>query len=145
MEFQRVNRKLPPVPIIPLIDILAILLIYFAVAYDPKIERHTLPIELALAQDSIVINVTGSTSVLAITEDGSVTLDATRIHEGMLVDYLKVFKEKFPERKLELEPDKRLPLEGFIKVQHALIQAGINPKDVYTRVKVPESTIKTDN
>lgn len=145
MEFQRINRKIPPVPIIPLIDILAILLIYFAVAYDPKIERHTLPIELALAHDSIVIEVTGSTSVLAVAADGSVTLDATRIHDSLLVDYLRVFKEKFPNRKLELEPDKRLPLEGFIKIQHALIEAGINPKDVYTRVKVPESSLKTDN
>ncbi len=132
-------------PIIPLIDILAILLIYFAVAYDPKIERHTMPIELVLAHDSIVVQVTGSTSVLAVAADGSVTLDATRIHEGMLVDYLKVFKEKFPGRKLELEPDKGLPLGGFIKIQHALIQAGISPRDVPTRVRLPESALDQEN
>ncbi|MFK7912012.1 MAG: ExbD/TolR family protein [Akkermansiaceae bacterium] len=145
MEFHRVNRKIPPVPIIPLIDILAILLIYFAVAYDPKIERHTLPIQLPLAHDSIVIEVTGSTSVLAIAKDGSVTLDATRIHEGLLVDYLKAFKENFPNRSLELEPDKELPLQNFVKVQYALIQAGIDPKDVYTRVRIPESELESNN
>lgn len=135
MEFQRVNRKLPPVPIIPLIDILAILLIYFAVAYDPKVERPTLPIELALAQDSIVIKVTGTTSVLAIAEDGSVMLDATRVHGDLLVDYLKVFKSKFPNRKLELKPDKKVQLGDYIKIHQALIQAGIDPSEVRTRVK----------
>ena len=49
MEFQRVNRKIPQVPIIPLIDILSNLLIYFAVTTVTKVERHTMPIELALA------------------------------------------------------------------------------------------------
>ncbi|MBT7960094.1 MAG: hypothetical protein HN759_12265 [Akkermansiaceae bacterium] len=145
MEFQRVNRKIPQVPIIPLIDILSILLIYFAVTTVTKVERHTMPIELALAQDSIVIEVTGSTSVLAIAADGSVTLDATRIHDGLLIDYLKVFKEKFPERSLELEPDKQLPLQDFIKIQYALIKAGIDPKEVYTRVKLPESDLEKEN
>lgn len=145
MEFQRVKRNLPPVPIIPLIDILAILLIYFAVTTESKKERSTMNIELALAQDSIVIKVIGSSSVLAIAADGSVQLDATRVHDEMLVDYLKLFRQTFPDRKLELEPDKNLPLEGFIRIQKALIDAGFDPKDVPTRVKIPESSLPSEN
>ncbi len=140
MEFQRQSRKIPTVPIIPLIDILAILLIYFAVEYDPKIERNVLNIDLALAQDSATVEVNSPASVLAIAHDGSVTLDATRIHEGMLVEYLKVFKQS--KRKLELEPDKGVPLERFIQIQNALIEAGINPRDVPSRVKISESSLK---
>jgi biopolymer transport protein ExbD len=142
MEFYRPKRKIPLVPILPLIDILMILLIYFAVEYDPKKKREVLQIELALAQDSATTQVVAPAAVLAIAADGRVTLDATRITEGMLVDYLRIFRENFPNRRLELEPDKGLPLEGFIKVQNALIEAGINPKDVPTRVKVPESSLK---
>jgi biopolymer transport protein ExbD len=133
------------VPIIPLIDILAIMLIYFAVMTESKTERSTMVIELALAQDSIVIQVVSSSSVLAIAADGTIQLDATRVHEEMLVEYLKVFREQFPDRKLELEPDKMLPLQGFIKIQKALIDAGFDPKDVPTRVKIPESSLKTEN
>ena len=132
-------------PIIPLIDILAIMLIYFAVMTESKTERSTMVIELALAQDSIVIQVVSSSSVLAIAADGTIQLDATRVHEEMLVEYLKVFREQFPDRKLELEPDKMLPLQGFIKIQKALIDAGFDPKDVPTRVKIPESSLKTEN
>ena len=128
-------------PIIPLIDILAILLIYFAVSTDPKNKRQVMHIELALAQDSATIEVVEPAAVLAIQSDGSLMLDATRIHEAMLVDYLKVFREKFPARKLELEPDKGIPLERFIQVQNALIQAGINPRDVPSRVKIAESAL----
>ena len=128
-------------PILPLIDILMILLIYFAVEYDPKKKREVLQIELALAQDSATTQVMAPAAVLAIAADGRVTLDAARITEGMLVDYLKIFRETFPNRRLELEPDKQVPLETFIKVQNALIQAGINPKDVPTRVKIPKSSL----
>jgi len=145
VEFYRPNRTIPTVPIIPLIDILAILLIYFAVEYDPKTKRNVLNIELALAQDSATVVVDDPAAVLAIASDGSVTLDATRIHEGMLVEYLKVFREKFPNRKLELEPDKGIPLERFIQIQNALIQAGINPRDVPSRVKLTESQMNSKN
>ena len=128
-------------PILPLIDILMILLIYFAVEYDPKKKREVLHIELALAQDIATTQVVAPAAVLAVAADGRVTLDAARITEGMLVDYLKIFRETFPNRKLELEPDKQVPLETFIKVQNALIEAGINPKDVPTRVKLPKSAL----
>lgn len=141
MEFYRPKRKIPLVPILPLIDILMILLIYFAVEYDPKKKREVLHIDLALAQDSATTQVVAPAAVLAIAADGRVSLDAARITEGMLVDYLKIFRETFPNRKLELEPDKQVPLETFIKVQNALIQAGINPKDVPTRVKIPKSAL----
>ncbi|NWK54218.1 biopolymer transporter ExbD [Verrucomicrobiaceae bacterium N1E253] len=141
MEFYRPKRKIPLVPILPLIDILMILLIYFAVEYDPKKKREVLQIELALAQDSATTQVVEPAAVLAVAADGSITLDATRVIDGMLVNYLKLFREQYPERKLELEPDKQLPLETFIIVQNALIEAGINPKDVPTRVKIPESAL----
>ncbi len=126
-------------PIIPLIDILAILLIYFAVEYDPKIKRNVLNIDLALAQDMKTVQVDEPAAVLAVAADGRVTLDATRIHEGMLVDYLKVFRERFPKRKLEVEPDKSISIEMMIKIQSALIQAGIDPKTVPMRVKLSDS------
>lgn len=145
MEFYKPNRKLPTVPIIPLIDILAILLIYFAVSTDPKNKRPVMQIELALAQDSATVEVVEPAAVLAISANGMITLDATRIQERMLVDYLKVFRERYPTRKLELEPDKGIPLERFIQIQNALIQAGINPRDVPSRVKIPESVLDSEN
>jgi len=145
VEFQRPSRKIPTVPIIPLIDILAIMLIYFAVSTDPKNKRPVMHIELALAQDSATVEVVEPAAVIAIAADGSITLDATRIHEGMLVDYLKVFRDTFPSRRLELEPDKGIPLERFIQVQNALIEAGINPRDVPSRVKISEASLNAEN
>jgi len=143
VEFQRVKRNIPPVPIIPLIDIMAILLIYFALEFAPKTKRPVMDIQLALVQDSnMTSDVIEPAAVLAISSDGLITLDATRIPEDLLVNYLKEFRRLYPNRSLELEPDKGLPLEGFIRIQNALIQAGINPKDVPSRVKLPESNLE---
>lgn len=142
MEFQRVQRKIPSVPIIPLIDIMAILLIYFALEFAPKKKRPVMDIQLALVQDSkMTSEVIETAAVLAISADGLITLDATRIDDSLLVTYLQEFRKLYPNRRLELEPDKGLPLEGFIKIQNALIQAGLDPKDVPSRVKIPEATI----
>ncbi len=142
MEFQRVQRKIPPVPIIPLIDIMAILLIYFALEFAPKKKRPIMDIQLALVQDSKLTSaVVEPAAVLAISAEGLITLDATRIDDSLLVTYLEQFRKLYPDRRLELEPDKALPLERFIRVQNALIQAGFNPKDVPSRVKIPNTTI----
>ncbi len=110
--------------------------------FEIRINRLADEGPLALAQDGATVEVVEPAAVLAIASDGSLTLDATRIQEGMLVSYLKVFREQFPTRKLELEPDKGIPLERFIQVQNALIQAGLNPRDVPSRVKIPESSMK---
>lgn len=142
MEFQRIQRKIPPVPIIPLIDIMAILLIYFALEFAPKTKRPVMDIQLALVQDSnMTSEVSEVAAVLAVSADGQITLDATRIDDSLLVSYLQEFRKLYPNRRLELEPDKGLPLEKFISIQNALIQAGINPKDVPSRVKIPESSL----
>lgn len=99
-------------------------------------------IQLALVQDSkMTSEVIETAAVLAISADGLITLDATRIDDSLLVTYLQEFRKLYPNRRLELEPDKGLPLEGFIKIQNALIQAGLDPKDVPSRVKIPEATI----
>lgn len=121
---------------------MAILLIYFALEFAPKKKRPVMDIQLALVQDSkMTSEVIETAAVLAISADGLITLDATRIDDSLLVTYLQEFRKLYPNRRLELEPDKGLPLEGFIKIQNALIQAGLDPKDVPSRVKIPEATI----
>jgi nucleoside-diphosphate-sugar epimerase len=45
-------------------------------------------------------------------------------------------KNRFPGRKLELEADRRLPLERLLQVWDALTKAGIPVTDVPARIKV---------
>ena len=68
---------------------------------------------------------------------GNITLDSLTVPEGLLESYLAAYQKQNPGRKLELEADRKLPLERLLQVWDALIKAGIEIKDVPARIKVP--------
>ena len=55
--------------------------------------------------------------------------------EGLLGSYLTAFQKQNPGRKLELEADRRLPLERLLQIWDALGKAGISIKEVPARIK----------
>ena len=138
MQFHQPVRKQATVPIIPMIDILFILLIFFIVATTFKRPRPVLSIELPTVREVPTVTETESRSVLSISEDGSASLDSLRIPGGLLEAYLKAFLKENPGRKLELEADRRLPLEKLLAVWDSLTKAGIRIKDVPARIRLPE-------
>lgn len=138
MEFYRPQRKQSQVPIVPMIDILFILLIFFIVATTFKKPRPVLQIELPTVREVPTVTETESRSTLSISAEGVVSLDSLRIPNGLLEAYLKAFLKENPGRKLELEADRRLPLEELLGVWDSLTKAGILIKDVPARIKLPE-------
>jgi len=127
-------------PIVPMIDILFILLIFFIVSTTFKKRRPVLRIELPTVREVASDTVEESSSVLAISAEGDVTLDSLRVPSGLLGAYLKAFLKENPGRRLELEADRRLPLENLLEVWDALTEAGIRVKDVPARIKLPANS-----
>jgi biopolymer transport protein ExbD len=136
MHFHRIQKKRSEVPILPLIDILFILLVYVIVTTNPKKPREILQIELPTVKEIPSETTTESRSVIAVDAEGNITLDALPIPDGLLNIYLDVFQKQNPGRKLELEADRRLPLENLLKIWDALGKAGISIKEVPARIKV---------
>lgn len=136
MEFHRVQRKRTEVPILPLIDILFILLVYVIVTTNPKKPREILQIELPTIKEVPSDTVNDSRSVIAVDEKGTITLDTLVVPDGLLDSYLSVFQKQNPGRKLELEADRRLPLEKLLEIWDALGKAGIPIKEVPARIKI---------
>ena len=137
MRFYRPPRKRAEVPIVPMIDILFILLIFFIVSTTFKKPRNVLRIELPTVNEVPSESVTETRSVLAVANDGKITLDSLAVPQGLLEPYLQAFQKQNPGRKLELEADRNLPLEQLLKVWDALTRAGIPVKDVPARIKAP--------
>lgn len=127
------------VPVIPLIDILFVLLIFFVVATTFKTPRPVLPIDLPKVEEVATVQATEQRSVLTVSPGGEVTLEGLKVPEGLLESYLTAFVKKNPERKLELEADKNLPLGKLLEVWDALTKAGIEVKDVPARILAPDS------
>ena len=136
MEFHRVQRSRAQVPIVPMIDILFILLVFFIVSTTFKKPREVLQIELPTIKEIPSDKVTDSRSVIAVDALGNVTLDALVIPEGLLGSYLDAFQKQNPGRKLELEADRRVPLERLLQIWDSLGKAGIKIKDVPARIKL---------
>lgn len=137
MKFHRPPRPKSYVQVIPLIDILLILLIFFVVSTSFKKPRATLQINLPTVKDIPTDSVTEPRSILAVDALGNITLDSLNVPEGLLESYLTAFQKQNPGRKLELEADKKLPLERLLSVWDSLVKAGIEIKDVPARITIP--------
>lgn len=138
MRFHRINRKRAEIPIVPMIDILFILLVYLVVTTEAKKPRNTLKIEIPTVREIQSNEVTDSRSVIAVDALGNISLDSLKVPEGLLESYLAAYQKQNPGRKLELEADRKLPLERLLQVWDALTKAGIPIKDVPARIKVPD-------
>ena len=136
MHFHRNTRKRAEVPILPMIDILFILLVFFIVSTTFKKPRNILRIELPTVREIPSDSVTDARSIIAVDALGNITLDTLAVPEGLLQSYLAAYQKENPGRKLELEADKMVPLERLLYVWDSLTKAGIEIKDVPARIKV---------
>lgn len=137
MQFYRIQRKRAEVPIVPMIDILFVLLVFIIVTTTFKKKRHTLRIEFPTVKEVPSDQVSDTRSVIAVDAEGNISLDGLEVPEGLLEAYLGAFQSQNPGRKLELEADRRLPLERLLTVWDALTKAGISIQEVPARIKVP--------
>jgi biopolymer transport protein ExbD len=137
MHFQRQQRKRPEVPIVPMVDILFILLVFFIVSTNFKKPRSIMHIELPTVHEIPSDKIEDFRSTLAVDPHGHVTLDSVSVPDGLLESYLIAFQKQNPQRKLELEADKKLPLEMLLEIWDSLIKSGIDIKDVPARIKLP--------
>jgi biopolymer transport protein ExbD len=140
MHFHRPVRSRSQVPIVPMIDILFILLIFFIVSTQFKKPRNVLRIELPTVREVPSEKVTDSRSVISVNADGVVTLDGVKVLDGLLESYLAAYKKQNPGRKLELEADRKLPLEQLLAIWDSMLKAGIQIKDVPARIRLPEKS-----
>ena len=136
MELYRPKRKAYNVPIVPLIDILAILLIFVIVTSTRKKSRPVVPIDLPTVKEVASTELTVERSILAITKEGEILLEGVEVPSGDLADYLKAFQTVNPNRKLELEADEGSSLGQLFAVWEALSEVGIELKEVPARIQM---------
>lgn len=94
-------------------------------------------IELPTVREIQSDKISDTRSVIAVDAAGNIKLDSLAVPEGLLESYLTAFQKQNPGRKLELEADKKLPLERLLEVWDSLTKAGIEIKDVPARIKLP--------
>ncbi|MEM9018829.1 MAG: biopolymer transporter ExbD [Verrucomicrobiota bacterium] len=134
MNIYSKKRQRPTVPIITLIDILAILLIFFIVTTTFKKEESLVKVNLPTSSE-----LEGETDPepripLSVSESGQVSLGNVPIASAELTSALRQWKEENPEGELELRADEGAPLGLMIEVWDAATKAGIQIRDLPLRI-----------
>ncbi len=127
------------VPIIPLIDILTILLIFFIVTTTFKEPKPVLNVEVPIASGISTAQSVERRATLSVSADGKIAIDSVQVLPGELDSYLEAFVSVNPGKKLELKIDQACPFGTMVVVWESLTKAGIGLKDVPHRVRLPES------
>lgn len=137
MQFYRPQKKNSGVPIVPMIDILFILLIFFIVSTNFKRPRHQMQITLPTAKDVATTKVVEEMSVLAVNAEGSLALEGAAVPAELLDSYLQAWRKVNPDRKLEIEADEKAPFGKMVEVWGALTRVGIQAMP--TRALIPSN------
>lgn len=141
MRFYHQRRSTPAIPIVSLIDILAILLVFFIVTMTFKEKKSLLTITLPKASENLSGKlVTDRRMTISVKDKEGIWLGDQQISLESLGAVLRQLKAENPELKLELMADESLPLGTLVALWDAFNQAGIAIRDVPARIQLQEGS-----
>lgn len=134
MRFYTRKRRMPSIIIVSLIDILAILLIFFIVTTTFQKNQPQLQINLpesktaeqapAKKNEPLILRVKGATEI---------TLDEKPVNLDTLAASLKSLRGQSPDRPIAMQADREAPFGVVVKVLDALKDAGVKNIPAFTQ------------
>jgi biopolymer transport protein ExbD len=134
MRFYTRKRRAPSIIIVSLIDILAILLIFFIVTTTFRKNQPQLQINLPESKTAEQAAAEKEEPVvLRVKNAEQITLDEKPVTLEALVGALKSLREQTPSRPLAMQADREAPFGVVVKVLDALRNAGIKNVPAFTQ------------
>ena len=137
MNIYQKKRAKPTVPIITLIDILAILLIFFIVTTTFKKKESLVKVNLPKSSEMAAEGEVTDRVALSLSKDGQVSLGDRVVPMASLPAVLTQFKQA-GEGDLELKADEGAPLGLMVEVWDAATKAGLEISDLPLRILLDE-------
>jgi biopolymer transport protein ExbD len=138
MQFYTRKRRSPFINIVSLIDILAILLIFFIVTTNFRKPQPQLQINLP---DSKSAEASASSqkepAVLRVKSEKEITLDEKPVTIENLTTALQKIRETQPSRGIAMQADREAPFGTVVKILDSLKAAGLRDVPTFTQ---PESS-----
>jgi biopolymer transport protein ExbD len=134
MRFYTRKRRAPSVIIVSLIDILAILLMFFIVTTTFQKNQPQLQINLPESKSAEQAPAENSQPlVLRIKSAEQITLDEKPVTLESLADALKSLREQAPSRPIAMQADREAPFGVVVKALDALRDAGVKNIPAFTQ------------
>ena len=134
MRFYTRKKRSPQLIIVSLIDILAILLIFFIVSTTFRKEQPRLQINLPESQSAEVVAAEKSEPlVLRVKSAEEITLGSAPVAIESLASALRTARKTSPDRPIAMQADREAPFGVVVKVLDALKQAGVKNIPAFTQ------------
>ena len=137
MRFYVKRKRTPQIIIVSLIDIFAMLLIFFIVTTTFKTAESELSIKLPESKTATQAANPTDPIVLAITADEKIVLDNHSLNSvDDLASALQEVQKKAPDRPLAMKADQKVSFGFLVQVLDSLKKAGV--KNLPTFTKAPD-------
>jgi len=139
MKFYTKKRQQPSIILVSLIDILAILLIFFIVTTTFRKTQPQLQINLPDARTAELAPAERNEPLLLQVKNGEeIMLNGKSIRLEDLVAELNALRQKSPDRSIAMQADRDAPFGVVVKVLDALKQAGVKNVPAFTQPRTQE-------
>ena len=131
--FYTKKRRAPSIIIVSLIDILAILLIFFIDTTTFKKDQPQLKIALPESKSAAAAETKEKLFVLEVKDEQTMQLDGQPVTFEALAAELRRVNEGNPGRGIALQADEGVPFRAIVKIIDALRDAGIRNLPAFAR------------
>ena len=139
MRFYTRKRRAPSIIIVSLIDILAILLIFFIVTTTFRKNQPQLQINLPESKSAEQAPAEKDEPVvLSVKSADEISLDGKPVTLDLLADALKTVRAQAPARPIAMQADREAPFGVVVKLLDALKDAGIKNIPAFTQPEEPK-------
>ena len=125
MRFYTKRRKMPSITVVSLIDILAILLIFFIVTTTFREKLPQLQINLPESKSAATASTEPKKVVMQIKGPDQITLDDKPVTPASLPHAIKEVQRTNPGCSITMQADKEAPFGTVVTVLDALQEAGV--------------------
>ena len=139
MRFYTRKRRAPSIIIVSLIDILAILLIFFIVTTTFRKSQPQLQINLPESKSAEQAPAEKDEPVvLSVKSADEISLDGKPVTLDLLAEALKTVRTQAPSRPIAMQADREAPFGVVVKVLDALKDAGVKNIPAFTQPEKPK-------
>ena len=123
------------IPIVPMLDILTILLIFFIVHTEFKRQISVLKLDVPQTQHLAGTQGDRNSILLEVADDGSIAFNGKLIPANQLVADVRELLRRNPAATIQLSAAGRASMARFIEVLDALTAAGLNVEEIPVRIE----------
>ena len=122
------------IPIVPMLDILTILLIFFIVHTEFKHQVSVLNLDVPQTQHLAGTQGDRNSILLEVADDGSIAFNGKVISSSQLVEEVRTLQQQNPQTRIQLSAAAASSMARFIEVLDELTAAGLDVEQIPVRI-----------